>query len=83
METVICQLYCPICGNDMFISLDTDMEELMDAPDDTRLQCSDCKNVFMKKDLIEDNHDVIMASVDDLVQDVLKETEKKLKKAFR
>ena len=48
-------MHCPICGNDQFSTLDSEFEDLADAPDDARLQCSDCKTVFSKEELIEEN----------------------------
>ena len=40
------KLLCPICGNDQFVSLDVDMDEIYYAPDNVRVQCADCKNIF-------------------------------------
>lgn len=45
-------LTCPTCGNDMFSTPDIEDEDydLALAPDDTRIQCSDCKNIFTKSE---------------------------------
>lgn len=70
-------LYCPICGNDQFIFHDND--NLSDAPDDTKIQCADCKKILTKAELIEENQDVINANIDEIKKEAIKE----LKKLFK
>ena len=41
-------LYCDTCGNDQFSTLDQIDGELSEAPDETRVQCSDCKKFSQK-----------------------------------
>ena len=76
-------LYCPTCGNDQFSCVDVEIDDLSDAPDDTRIQCADCKCFFTKAELIEANQDVINANIEDVKQDLMKDLEKKLKKMFK
>lgn len=76
-------LYCDVCGNDQFSTLDTIFCELSDAPDETKMQCSDCKKVFTKVELLEVNQPVINANLEDIKEEVVKELEKELKKALK
>ena len=76
-------MHCPICGNDQFSSLDSEFEDLSDAPDNVRLQCSDCKTIFTKDELIEENQEAISDNVEEIKQEVVKEIEKELKKALK
>lgn len=76
-------LLCPVCGNDMFESLDCDFEELYDAPSHYRIQCSDCKGVFSKEKLLESNEGRIDENLDDMKDDIMKQLEKELKKTFK
>lgn len=73
-------LLCPVCGNDQFSSLDVDMDDILDASDDVRVQCADCKNIFTKKSLIEENSEAIEATIDDIKDDFIEELKKTLKK---
>ena len=73
-------LYCPNCGNDQFSTLDNDV----DGPsDDIKYQCSDCKLIITKSELIDANQDVINANIEDIKQEAVNELEKSLKKAFK
>ena len=76
-------LYCPICGNDQFSCAEVEIDDLSDAPDDTKIQCADCKHILTKAELIEANQDVINANIEEVKQDLLKDLEKKLKKMFK
>ncbi len=76
-------MHCPICGNDQFTSLDCELEDILDAPSDIRLQCSDCKAILTKEELIEENKEAISDNVEEIQQEVVKEIEKELKKAFK
>ena len=75
------QLLCPICGNDQFSAPDIEDEnyDLSSAPDETRLQCSLCQNIFTKATLFEDNQSRINAAIEDMAQEVIKELAKSLK----
>jgi hypothetical protein len=63
--------------------VDVEIDDLSDAPDDTRIQCVDCKCIFTKAELIEANQDVINANIEEVKQELLKDLEKKLKKMFK
>jgi len=76
-------LYCDVCGNDQFSTIDEITCELIDAPDETRMQCSDCKKIFTKAELLEVNQRVIDANIEDIKKEAIKELEKELKKAFK
>lgn len=76
-------LYCDVCGNDQFSTLDEIACELTDAPDETRIQCSDCKKIFTKAELLEVNQEVIDANIEDIKKEAVKEFEKELAKALK
>lgn len=76
-------LFCSVCGNDQFSTLDEEIDDLMEAPDDTKIKCSDCGRVFTKAELIEENQDVINANIEDIKNEAMKEIEKELSKAFK
>lgn len=76
-------LRCPVCGNDQFSAVDVDIEELSDAPDETRIKCSDCGAIRTKAELIEENQENINANINDIKKDAVAEIEKELKKAFK
>ena len=76
-------LYCDVCGNDQFSTLDEIVCELIDAPDETRIQCSDCKKIFTKVELLEVNRAMIDANIEDIKKEAVKELEKELKKALK
>jgi hypothetical protein len=71
-----------VCGNDQFSAVDVDIEDLSDAPDETRVKCSDCGAICTKAELIEENQCIINANIDDIKKDAVAEIEKELKKAF-
>ena len=54
-------MLCPVCGNDQF-TVPEDVENLLDAPEETQFQCSDCKTVFTKAELLENNQYIIEAA---------------------
>lgn len=76
-------LFCSVCGNDQFSALDEGIDDLMEAPDDTKMKCSDCGKVFTKAELIEENQDVINANIEDIKNEAMKEIEKELSKALK
>ena len=76
-------LYCSVCENDQFSTLDEEIDDLMEAPDSTKIKCSDCGKVFTKAELIEENQNVINANIEDIKNEAMKELEKELAKAFK
>lgn len=77
------KLICNICGNDQFSTLDTEYEDLRDAPDTAKFKCSDCGRVITKQELLEENEEIINANVEDIANEAVAELEKKLKKALK
>lgn len=77
------KLLCRICGNDQFKSLDSEFEDLVDAPDTTRLKCSDCGHIFTKAELIEDNNENINAAIEETKDELIDEFSKELKKSLK
>ena len=76
-------LFCDVCGNDQFLTLDEVKCELSEAPDETRVQCSDCGKVFTKAELLEVNQEAINANLEEIQNEALKEMEKMLSKALK
>jgi len=76
-------LLCSICGNDQFSALDDNISDLKDAPDETRIKCSDCGRIITKVELIEENQEIINANFEDMKKEAISEIEKELKKAFK
>ena len=76
-------LKCSICGNDQFSTIDESIDDLLDAPNDTLIKCSDCGRVVTKENFLEENSHIIDANLEDFSQDIMKEVEKDLKKAFK
>lgn len=76
-------LYCNVCGNDHFSTLDEGIDDLLKAPNNTKIKCSDCGRIFTKAELIEENQNIINANIEDIKNDAIKEIEKELAKAFK
>ena len=75
-------MFCDVCGNDQFSTLDEIKCELSEAPE-TRVQCSDCGKIFTKAELLEVNQEVINANIEEIKNEAIKEMEKKLAKALK
>lgn len=69
-------LFCPICGNDQFLSVDDDIDNLTDASDDIKIKCCDCGSVMTKRELKESNQDIINANIEDVKKEAVIELEK-------
>jgi uncharacterized Zn finger protein len=76
-------MLCSVCGNDQFSTIDENIEDMMNAPDETEVKCSDCGRVTTKEQLIEENSHVIDANMEDLKKEMMKQVEKKFKKMFK
>ena len=76
------KLYCNVCGNDQFESLDEQFVNLKEASQMVKMRCSDCGKVFTKAELLEENQGIIDANMEDIKREAIKEVEKELKKAF-
>ncbi len=73
-------LYCPLCGNDQFESLDVEHEDAIDAPDTVRFKCSDCKSIYTKAELIESNNESIEDNIEEVQKSFLRILRKRLRK---
>jgi len=76
-------LKCSVCGNDQFSVVDESIEDLLNAPDETKVKCSDCGRVTTKKQLIEENSQIIDANVEDFKDEIMKQLGKDIKKMFK
>lgn len=74
---------CSVCGNDLFSINDRTIEDMLNAPDETEIECSDCKRVITKEQLIEENSHIIYANVEELKNDFVKQLKKEFKKVFK
>lgn len=70
---------CIVCGSDQFY-LDDNMDDLINAPDETEIKCADCGRVYTKSELINENSDIINANIDDLKDEIISEIKKDFKK---
>jgi uncharacterized Zn finger protein len=82
METRI-SMKCSVCGNDQFSTVDESIEDMVNAPEETEVKCSDCGRVTTKEQLIEENRHIIDANIEDFKGEILKEVERELKKMFK
>jgi len=76
-------LRCSVCANDQFSTVDDTIDDLMDAPNETLIKCSDCERVVTKEELIDENSHIIEANIEDFKKDIVKEVEKEIKKALK
>ena len=76
------RLICRVCGNDMFETLDN-TEDMLTAPDNTKLKCSDCKKVYTKRELLDDNEEVINSNIEDIRRDAVEEIKRELNKSLK
>jgi uncharacterized Zn finger protein len=74
---------CDVCGNDQFSLVDETIDDLLNAPDDTLVKCSDCGRVISKEQLLEENQHIIAASLEDLTEEAMDQIQKRLKKVFK
>jgi uncharacterized Zn finger protein len=82
MEMTI-SMKCSICGNDQFAAVDESIEDMLNAPDETEVKCSDCGRVTTKEQLIEENSHIIDANVEDFKDEIMKQLKKDFKKMFK
>lgn len=73
------RMKCSVCGNDQFLF----DEKIEDLPDETEVQCSDCGRMFSKGELIEENSEIINASIEDFGDEIMIQLEKDLKNIFK
>lgn len=75
-------LLCPLCGNDQFESLNSEVSDV-DSEDNDMLKCSDCGSVYTKDELIEGNAEVLDNAIEEMADEIMAEIERELRKAFR
>lgn len=76
-------LKCSLCGNDQFSTVDENIDDLLTASDETLIKCSDCGKVLTKEEFIYENNYIIKEKLKDFKEDIYKEAEKEIKKAFK
>lgn len=76
-------MLCPLCGNDQFSLVDKEYQELVDAPDNARIKCSDCDTIYTKQEILSANAEKISIAAEEMVQDAMQDFEKELKKALK
>lgn len=74
---------CSVCGNDQFSTVDENIEDMLNAPNETEVKCSDCGRVTTKEQLIEENSCIMDANIEDFRDEVMKQLQKDLKKMFK
>ena len=77
------KLYCDVCGNDQFSIIDDIDCELKDAPNETKMQCSDCGKIFTKAELMELNQGVIETNIEEIKSEAIKELDRELAKVLK
>ena len=73
------KLICPLCGNDGFCSVGEEVEDLLNAPGTTKMQCADCKSIYTKDEIIEANSLIIENVEYEMVEEVMKDFSEQLK----
>lgn len=76
------ELLCPVCGNKMFENLNEGVDDLLDD-ECYRYKCANCKRIFTKKELLDENKELFDATIEEMKNDTIKEVLKELKKSFR
>ena len=72
-------LHCPVCGNSQFSLIEDDTNPQQQETEDSRFICSDCKSIFTKNDLIQENQE----SIDDTIEDIKDEAINVIAKLFK
>lgn len=76
------ELLCPLCGNKMFENLNENIDDLSND-ENLKYRCANCNRIFTKKELLDANQLLIDAAVEEMGNDIVKQIEKELKKAFK
>ena len=75
-------LLCKVCGNDMFEVLDN-TDDMLSAPGTIKVRFADCKKIYTKQELIDENEEVINSNIEEIKEEAIEEIEKELKKSFK
>ena len=73
---------CPVCGNKLLENLNEGVGDLSDD-ECYRYECANCKRIFTKKELLDENKELLDATIEEMENDTIKEVLKELKKLFR
>ena len=76
-------MLCPVCGNDQFSLLNQEYEDIDTAPGVAKIQCSDCKSIYTKNELLEANAEIIDTAIEEAIQEIASDLEKDFKKALK
>ena len=76
-------LYCPACGNKSFVLIDDIKLDLVDAPDETKIKCSNCNKIFTKAQFIEGNQYIINENIKDIKNELMQEFKNSISKVFK
>lgn len=74
------KLLCPVCGNTMFEDLNEN--DLLDD-ECLRYKCVNCNRVFTKRELLDENKELMDSAIEEMKDDAIKEIMKELKKSLR
>ena len=77
------KLFCKVCGNDQFSAIEESIIDINEVADENEWKCSDCQRIATKRQIIEENKDVIDANMEELKKEAIKELEKELKKILK
>ncbi len=73
-------MVCPLCGNDMFSSNDDDITS---STDDIIYRCAECNSEYSREELCQANSELIENTKDEIINEVLTDFNKQLKKAMK
>lgn len=76
------KLICPLCGNDGFCSVGEKVEDLLNAPGATKIQCADCKSIYTKDEIIDANSLMLENAAEEMAEEVMKDFSDKIKKVL-
>ena len=74
------ELFCPLCGQNHYEALDDVGPEQEEFDDNFRLRCTNCKNVFTKRKLMEANRENFEANYKEISKEVVKEISREVRK---
>ena len=75
------EVLCPVCGNKLLENLNGGVGDLSDD-ECYRYKCANCKRIFTKKELLDENKELLDATIEEMKNDTIKEVLKELKKSF-
>ena len=76
------KLLCPVCGNKMFEDLNENVDDLSNN-EFLRYRCANCNRIFTKRELLDENKELMDSAIEEMKDDAIKEIMKELKKSLR